>query len=286
MLDVGRWTFAFVFALQLATFNLQPATAATVTGNLTDISLQPFNTKIVFTPTNEVQVTGAGLSAGPSKILDTTNGAFSILLDTGDYAVTLPLVPSRRPFMISVLDTNGTLQITNLISTLPPISTNNPNYTVKATFSDTAPGLLNAKIHVAGSLTKTLSTNSGAVTITLSNSATALAVENDNLSIGLDGVCTFGLQGVPFTIDAGGNFSRVSVGGGGQCTFNSDGSFSLGSGGFTGDAAGNLTAISLTASSDLEVTDTTKGVILKSPGGTRYRIKVADDGTLSTETIP
>ena len=164
--------------------------------------------------------------------------------------------------------------------------TNNPNWTVKATTWDTGPAVLNTKIQVAGSLTKLLSTNSGAVTITLSNSATASAVANDNLGIGLDGVCTFGLQGVPFTIDAGGNFSRVSVGGGGQCTFNGDGSFSLGSGGFTGDAAGNLTAISLTASSDLEVTDTTKGVILKSPGGTRYRIKVADDGTLSTETIP
>jgi hypothetical protein len=34
------------------------------------------------------------------------------------------------------------------------------------------------------------------------------------------------------------------------------------------------------------LTDTTKGVNLKSPGGTRYRIKVADDGTLSTESTP
>jgi hypothetical protein len=260
--------------------------SATVTGNLTDISLQPFNTKVVFTPTNEVQVTGAGLSAGPPKILDTTNGAFSILLDTGDYAVTLPLVPSRRPFMISVLATNGSLNLTNLISAIPPTSTNNPNYTVKATASDTGPGLLNAKLHVAGSLTKTLSTNSGAVSITLSNSATALALDNDNIHIGLDGACAFALQAVPVNIDAGGNFSRLSVGGGGECTLNNSGSFSLGNGGFTGDSAGNLSAATFTASGDIEVTDAAKGVILKSPGGTRYRIKVADDGSLSTEAVP
>jgi hypothetical protein len=263
-----------------------PVPAATVTGNLTDISLAPFNTKMVFTPTNEVQVSAAGLSAGPPKILDTTNGAFSILLDTGDYAVTLPLVPSRRPFMISVLDTNGTLQITNLISAIPPTSTNNPNYTVKATASDTGPGLLNAKIRVAGSLTKTLSTNSGAVSITLSNSATASALDNDNIHVGLDGACTFAIQSVPLNIDAGGNFSRLSVGGGGECTLNSNGSFSLGNGGFTGDDGGNLTAASFTAAGDVEITDTTKGVILKSPSGTRFRIKVADDGSLSTEAVP
>lgn len=36
-----------------------------------------------------------------------------------------------------------------------------------------------------------------------------------------------------------------------------------------------------TTSQDLEVNDNTKGVILASPNGTRYRIKVANDGTLS-----
>lgn len=34
---------------------------------------------------------------------------------------------------------------------------------------------------------------------------------------------------------------------------------------------------------DIEITDTTKGFILKSPDGTRYRLKVANGGALSTE---
>jgi len=37
---------------------------------------------------------------------------------------------------------------------------------------------------------------------------------------------------------------------------------------------------------DLEIPDHTKGLILKSPGGTRYCLKVADDGTLSAEVVP
>jgi hypothetical protein len=33
---------------------------------------------------------------------------------------------------------------------------------------------------------------------------------------------------------------------------------------------------------DVEITDTTKGLILKAPGGTRYRLTVGDDGALTT----
>ncbi len=51
------------------------------------------------------------------------------------------------------------------------------------------------------------------------------------------------------------------------------------------DAAGfslsNL--LNLTMTGDLEITDTTKGLILKSSGGIRYRLKVNDDGNLGTE---
>lgn len=36
---------------------------------------------------------------------------------------------------------------------------------------------------------------------------------------------------------------------------------------------------------DIEVTDNTKGVILKSPNGSRFRLEVANDGTLSTEAL-
>jgi hypothetical protein len=40
---------------------------------------------------------------------------------------------------------------------------------------------------------------------------------------------------------------------------------------------------SVTTSQDIEVTGSAKGVILTSSNGTRYRLKTADDGTLSTE---
>jgi hypothetical protein len=226
------------------------------------------------------------LSAGPPKVLDTTNGAFSIALDAGDYVVSLPLISLRRPFMISVTDTNGTLNITNLISNLPLASTNNPNYTVKATATDNGPGILNTKIQVAGSLTKLLSTNSGAVTITLSNSVTALALDNDNVHIGADGVCGFGLLGTAFHINAAGNFDRLAVGDEGQHSLNGDGSFAFSNGNVTSDGSGNLAAHAFTTPGDIEITDTSKGVILKAPGGTRYRVKVADDGTLSTAAAP
>lgn len=36
---------------------------------------------------------------------------------------------------------------------------------------------------------------------------------------------------------------------------------------------------------DIEITDTTKGIILKSPDGTRYRITVANGGTLNVNAI-
>jgi hypothetical protein len=250
-----------------------------------DIGLHPFNTKIVFTPTNEVQVSSAGLSVGPPKVLDTTSGAFSIVLDAGDYAVSLPLISLRRPFMISVPDTNGTLDITNIMSSLPSYPTNNPDFTVRTTAWDNAPGILNTKIRTAGSLIKTLSTNAGSVSLVLSNSA-AWALDNESVHIGLDGVCAFGLLGLPFHINASGNFDRLSIGDEGEHLFNGDGSFSLANGNITTDPGGNLTARAFTTAGDIEITDAAQGVVLKSPGGTRYRVKVADDGTLSTEAMP
>ena len=96
---------------RLATFNEQLATAATIIGNLKDISQQSLDTRISFAPTNQVLVTGGGLSVGPPRIIDSTNGAFSIVLDTGDYAVSLPLLGWRKPFIISVLNTNGIVNI-------------------------------------------------------------------------------------------------------------------------------------------------------------------------------
>jgi hypothetical protein len=162
MLAVGCWNFR--------------AAAATVTGNLSDISIQPLDTRLLFSPTTNVLITPSGLNAGPPKVVDTTNGAFSLTLEAGDYTVSLPLIPWRRPFPISVFATNGTVNITNLLSAPQAYTyTNNLNYTLKTIAADTTPDFLNAKLNVAGSLAKLLVTNSGAVSVTLSNNNAALA---------------------------------------------------------------------------------------------------------------
>lgn len=48
----------------------------------------------------------------------------------------------------------------------------------------------------------------------------------------------------------------------------------------------NITAPNVTITSgDFEVTTATNGLILKSPGGTRFRLQVADDGSLTTTSL-
>lgn len=51
------------------------------------------------------------------------------------------------------------------------------------------------------------------------------------------------------------------------------------------DSGTFLTATNPTTNSDIEVTDNTKGIILKSPDGTRYRITVANGGTLTITAL-
>src|SRR5829696_2484107 len=69
-----------------------PAPAATVVGSLQDISQQGLNTKLTFSPTTNVLLTPNGLSAGPPKSIDAVTGQFSVVLEAGDYVVSLPLV--------------------------------------------------------------------------------------------------------------------------------------------------------------------------------------------------
>jgi hypothetical protein len=108
------------FSLIVARWILKVSNAATVTGTLTDISLNALNTKLLFTPTNTVLINASGLSAGPAKIVESSAGSFSIPLDTGDYTVSLPLITLRRPFRIAVPDTTATINITNVMN--PPVT--------------------------------------------------------------------------------------------------------------------------------------------------------------------
>jgi hypothetical protein len=216
----------FFGVLLLATLNLQLATAATVVGDLKDISIQALDTKIMFAPTNIVLVTRSGLSAGPPKVTESVNGQFSIVLEAGDYSASLPLIPWRQAFQISVMDTNGTVNITNLLSAPQTYTyTNNLSYTVKATSNDLAPDFLDKKLDVTGGLVKSLMTNTGVITVVLSggsapahvNASQVTAWSTNGESTLLDGSVTFGAgtlaAGKVIRIEGYGWFDDPSSGG-------------------------------------------------------------------------
>ena len=84
------------------------------------------NTKITFTPTNDVLIANGGLSAGPAITTNIVNGRFTNWLDGGNYTVTFPLLPFRKAFSIAVPTDTNSYDITSLMN--PPrtyIYTNN-----------------------------------------------------------------------------------------------------------------------------------------------------------------
>src|ERR1043166_5444881 len=171
-----RFTFSRFTSLRFAFYSLLlcasalSSPAATITGNLTDISLGPLNTTLQINPTNIVLVNPLGLSAGPPATIATTNGSFSVVLDAGDYTICLPLVQWRNCFTISVPTGTNTYNITNLLVAPQTYTyTNNLNYTLKAMGADAVPDFLDGKLAVAGTLSKLYLTNAGAISLVLSN---------------------------------------------------------------------------------------------------------------------
>jgi len=77
-------------------------------------------TKITFTPTNDVLIANGGLSAGPAITTNIVNGCFTNWLDGGNYTVTFPLLPFRRPFLIAVPGDTNSYDITSLMN--PPVT--------------------------------------------------------------------------------------------------------------------------------------------------------------------
>jgi len=76
------------------------------------------NTKISFTPTNDVLIVNGGLSVGYTITTNVVNGGFTNWLDAGDYTVTFPLLPGRKSFAIAVPTGSGSYDITALMN--PP----------------------------------------------------------------------------------------------------------------------------------------------------------------------
>lgn len=106
------------------------------------------------------------------------------------------------------------------------------------------------------------------------SSSVSFAGGSDNIAA--DGSFIFRPGGVlarTFTLDVNGNFQTMN----GTFAFNSDGSINFNGGAVTSDSVGHLSAIN-----DIEITDTTKGLILKSPNGTRFRLQVDNGGNLGT----
>src|SRR2546423_12487832 len=91
MFNVGCSMFLFLLSLWTLDLGLLPSPAATIIGNLTDISLQPLDTRISFAPTNQVTVTGGGLSVRPPRLAQTPTRSFSPPPHVGDYTGTPPL---------------------------------------------------------------------------------------------------------------------------------------------------------------------------------------------------
>ena len=95
--------FAFVASLVIAA----TASAATITISAIDISGDAASQPMRFTPTNLVFNSGSSVNIGSAKTVLLTNGAGSIVLEAGDYTVSLPSSPIKAAFRISV-PTSGT----------------------------------------------------------------------------------------------------------------------------------------------------------------------------------
>ncbi len=85
---------------------------------------------------------------------------------------------------------------------------------------------------------------------------------------------------VNFSVNAFVNPNGAALFANGFFRIGADGSLSIGFG--PGAFLVSTTGV-CTSTQDIEITDTTKGYILKSPNGTRYRIKVSDVGVLTTQ---
>lgn len=113
-----------------------------------------------------------------------------------------------------------------------------------------------------------------------------------SIQLNADGTASFAGANINFNTGGSAGFvADVEVGslssdgevvaGGGTTVLHADGSSEFAGGNITTDVAGGIVM-----QDDLLVDFNAKGVILRSPDGTKYRIKVDDDGVLSTVLVP
>jgi hypothetical protein len=104
------------------------------------------------------------------------------------------------------------------------------------------------------------------------NISGVVSVNGGNVALNPNGSASFANNAIFF--DAGGGITFAA----GAGVLHADGSADFANAAASFDSAGKLTT-----SQDIEITDTTKGLILKSANGTRYRLKVDNAGNLGTE---
>lgn len=71
----------------------------------------------------------------------------------------------------------------------------------------------------------------------------------------------------------------------GQVIINNDPSSIIGWKCIDGGSPGTWVTIGVTTNNDIEITDSDKGLILKSPDGTRYRLSINNGGTINVSTV-
>jgi hypothetical protein len=110
----------------------------------------------------------------------------------------------------------------------------------------------------------------GANATTTASNQTSVGTETGQSSATqVDGITTIGYRAVAGAANASSLGARARA--------DHSGSVALGS-----DTLTTATGQVMVGPRDVEITDTTKGVVIKSPDGTRYRITVANGGALST----
>ena len=110
---------------------------------------------------------------------------------------------------------------------------------------------------------------------------------NDNFKIRLAGSDLFTMSTTTATfagsVKADGNIALGNISGVARLQHEGSGQLKMLS---SGDSAiGTFTSTGTTFPSDIETTSSSKGLILKSPDGTRYRVTVANGGTLSVSAV-
>lgn len=194
----------FLFISLLLALRVQ---AATITGNLLDITGSAVDMELTFRPMTPPFASGLNTVVRGSKRVTSSGGAFTVVLLQGDYQVS----SSRLNGYIAVPTGSGTYNINSVWSRY--FSFLATNYIASVTAADTTPSYLADKI-LAGSGTTIVTNNAGAnETLTLSSSATSVNTLADALALTPQSNVSINVRGRTTANDGGGGIFNFVSGG-------------------------------------------------------------------------